>query len=469
MLRTGMRPSRAGGRARSAARRTPSRARTSASCRSLRLGATAGSTDRAAPSGSPSRKPLRARRAPSRRGSPVPSRRERRTRRYENERSIPATSRSGERLLAPALGERPRRLALEVDDDPVVAVPQRLAEVEVAVGADALSRPSPTAERRAASVARIASAAPDERRELLALGQTRRRRRRSPRRSCAVSRPALSGVGVLGRERRVRRVGREHRVHLADDRAELAASRSRNASGSTRSSRRAELPAVDARPGRTAARPERRVHRARPRTPYQPASFGDVRSKPCSAKNSSMSSSGFTPASTRRYAFTISSSPTTTDEFDCSTAERRAPSQRRASATGRRSPANLTRLVGRRATVDCVGAPIELDEASVAELAGAAGRSSTALAVVRRADEQLVQVVRPGVELHVDERDRRGSSTPSGTVVDHARRRAPRGCFAPNQRCSRRYWTRTSSSSTPARAEHGRRRQSSASSAGWNQ
>jgi len=38
--------------------------------------------------------------------------------------------------LAPALRQRPRGLALEVEDHPVVACPQRLPEVEVAVMAD---------------------------------------------------------------------------------------------------------------------------------------------------------------------------------------------------------------------------------------------------------------------------------------------------------------------------------------------
>src|SRR5204863_9500381 len=40
------------------------------------------------------------------------------------------------RPLAPALGERPCRLALEVDHDPAVARPQHLAEVVVAVVTD---------------------------------------------------------------------------------------------------------------------------------------------------------------------------------------------------------------------------------------------------------------------------------------------------------------------------------------------
>ena len=55
---------------------------------------------------------------------------------YWNERIMPATSARPVFLMRRSVGER-RGLALEVDDDEVPARVQHLAEVEVAVDADA--------------------------------------------------------------------------------------------------------------------------------------------------------------------------------------------------------------------------------------------------------------------------------------------------------------------------------------------
>src|SRR5205085_3492378 len=75
------------------------------------------------------------------------------------------------RALASALGERPGRLALEVDHDPVGARPEHLAEVVVAVVAD---QPPDRAEARpqAELLAHLLAAAGD-RRELRPVGQAR--------------------------------------------------------------------------------------------------------------------------------------------------------------------------------------------------------------------------------------------------------------------------------------------------------
>jgi hypothetical protein len=56
----------------------------------------------------------------------------------------------------------------------------------------------------------------------------------------------------------------------------------------------------------------------RPSKSYQPASAAMLGNPRADRKRSS-SSSGFSPGSTRRNAFRISSSPNTIDEFDCST------------------------------------------------------------------------------------------------------------------------------------------------------
>ena len=56
----------------------------------------------------------------------------------------------------------------------------------------------------------------------------------------------------------------------------------------------------------------------RPSTSYQPASAA-MCGKPRAERKRSSSSSGFTPGSTLRNAFMISSSPKTIEEFDCST------------------------------------------------------------------------------------------------------------------------------------------------------
>ena len=85
---------------------------------------------------------------------------------------MPATSRSGERLQPP-LGQRPRRLALEVEDHPAAVGEHRLAEVVVAVRADDAAAGADV-RQRLQPLAHVLAAAGDRRQRLVVSGRSRK-------------------------------------------------------------------------------------------------------------------------------------------------------------------------------------------------------------------------------------------------------------------------------------------------------
>ncbi len=122
--------------------------------------------------------------------------------------------------LAAPLGERARRLALEVEDHPVVVRPHGLAEVVVAVRADELARSAGVREL-AQLVADLLAAARDRRHRLLIV-----RQRDEDARDLLVDGRRQQAERLdarrLGTERGIVRLGGEHRVHLAGHLAEPA-------------------------------------------------------------------------------------------------------------------------------------------------------------------------------------------------------------------------------------------------------
>ena len=115
-------------------------------------------------------------------------------------------------------------------------------------------------------------------------------------------------------------------------------------------------------------------------------------SKPRSVRNRSSSSSGLIPASRRRNTFRISSSSKTIDVFDCS-----APIGR-ASRSSLPSPANPP--TGANSTTPSPAGSFAPRADHVDELAHLARVAERVEAAV---DEQLVRLVRPGVEADLDE------------------------------------------------------------------
>ena len=227
---------------------------------------------------------------------------------------MPATSRSGERLQPP-LGQRPRRLALEVEDHPAAVGEHGLAEVVVAVGADHAAAGADVRERLQ-PLAHVL-AAPGDRRERVGAPAGRGTRARSARRrprSAATSASALgssganAGFAVVRAERRVQLAGHLRRARAAGRAARPGRRRARRARAPSRRARRPGTPA--------GSRASRRSGGPRPRTSRPAAAMCG---KPRADRKRSSSSSGFTPGSTRRNAFRISCSPNTIDEFDCST------------------------------------------------------------------------------------------------------------------------------------------------------
>ena len=178
------------------------------------------------------------------------------------------------RALAAPLGERARRLALEVDDHPVASPadafasrrPEGLAEVVVAVRADRLARRARVREH-AQLLAHLLAAADDRLEPLVVLRERRRRRARSPRRPSPSAgrapRPTASraqNAGSFGSER-------EHAVHLARHLAEPAQPLEERV-GPVADLVERELPAVDPAAARTAggSRASRRAGRRSTRT-----------------------------------------------------------------------------------------------------------------------------------------------------------------------------------------------------------
>ena len=194
--------------------------------------------------------------------------------RTASERSMPATSRSGA-ALEPALRQRPPGLALEVDDHEVVAGPQHLAEVVVAVdarcGSTSMRRRVIRASARSISASRASTCLGE--RALL-----RRQRRAAALRSrsnvramCALDRAVdrllVHDVVRLGREQRI--VSARSRARGAARRcAGRAAARDRCTRRPSRSRRRSARRARARRacPARAAARPGASCRRARGRS-----------------------------------------------------------------------------------------------------------------------------------------------------------------------------------------------------------
>ena len=127
------------------------------------------------------------------------------------------------RALQAALAERPRGLALEVDDDEVAPRPQHLAEVVVAVGADAaaqkraVEQPAHARQRRL-----IAGLDPLELGHAGARAPRRGQHLPDQRPQRLVQRPLLQGRERLGGERGIVGRRRERDVHLAGALAQQA-------------------------------------------------------------------------------------------------------------------------------------------------------------------------------------------------------------------------------------------------------
>ena len=151
---------------------------------------------------------------------------------------------SQRRALAAALDERPRRLALEVDDHPVAVRPEGLAEVVVAVRADHAAGRAGLREQ-AQLLPHLLAATEDRREPLVVLGQLEE----------DAGDLLVDGRGqqaqrldarLLGRERRIVRIGGEDGVHLAGHLAEPAQPVEEALRGGARLVER-ELPAVGGR------------------------------------------------------------------------------------------------------------------------------------------------------------------------------------------------------------------------------
>ena len=228
---------------------------------------------------------------------------------------MPATSRSGERFSRRSGSGRAGSPSKSRITQPR-SVEHRLAEVQVAVGADDAAAGADVRERLQL-LAHVLAAAADRRRCAVGLGQLeedpldllvdvggedRQRLRRSARRARTPGRRCPSRAPSAAR-RSPRRAPRSRSSSPSGSRAELV---------------QRQLPAV-ARAGQELlqdARASRRSGGPRPRTSRPAAAMCG---KPRADRKRSSSSSGFTPGSTRRNAFRISSSPKTIDELDCST------------------------------------------------------------------------------------------------------------------------------------------------------
>ena len=218
------------------------------------------------------------------------------TRRGVGERAQHPGDVAQRRVLEPPLGQRPRRLALEVDHEPVVLRPRAPGRGGGRRGGGCACRPSRPSRARAAASAR-ASPRPTSGAVTSFSG--------SVRNTCVdllVDGGREQGerllARLLGRERGVVGLGREHGVHLADHLAEPP----RAADERRRVGRRAPAARASSRrprPARTPARSRATRSSASPRTTTSPTASARSRT-PCVAKKWSISSSGFTPASTRR-------------------------------------------------------------------------------------------------------------------------------------------------------------------------
>ncbi len=159
------------------------------------------------------------------------------------------------RALAAPLDERARRLALEVEDDPVLPRPEGLAEVVVAVRADHAAARAGVGEQ-AQLLADLLAAAEDRREALVVVGQ-----REEDARDLLVDRrrqqPERLDARLLGREGRVVRVGAERGVHVRGHLAEPAQP-VEEALGRRRDLVERELPAVDRAGDELLQEPERR-------------------------------------------------------------------------------------------------------------------------------------------------------------------------------------------------------------------
>ena len=216
------------------------------------------------------------------------------TRRRVRERPQHPRDVAQRRALPPPFGQRPRRLALEVDHEPVAARPEHLAEVQVAVVADPLADGADCVER-AEQVAHGVAAAGD-RRDGLVVGQVAEGLVDLlvdvAVRSASDSGLASSGAkGVVGNRSPAPRASRRRPVRAGRTRADELAPRRRQLL-------ERERPAVDGARHELLHDPERRAEQRAASRP--PADSCGTFSKPCATRKRSSSSSGFTPASMRR-------------------------------------------------------------------------------------------------------------------------------------------------------------------------
>ena len=257
---------------------------------------------------------------------------------------MPATSRSGV-CLRRRSAERPQRLALEVDDRPVLAIAnrQRLAEMEVAVVAqlDDADEPAEPGARRPASARPPAAVRP-----------ARRRRPRAGAERSPSTRVTSSRRDGLGRHLGPRGAGGgERAVQLrGDPRPDARARRAR------RRRRRGDR-AGNCQPSRASLTSSCAIATAH--TPWAswysrlPHSRGVWRKSVRSVRNRVISTSGLTPGCRRRKCLRIRTSPNTTEVLLCSPLSRRgatAPAESRRETPGSAPPAahRSPRQLGRR-------------------------------------------------------------------------------------------------------------------------
>ena len=137
-------------------------------------------------------------------------------------------------------------------------------------------------------------------------------------------------------------------------------------------------------------------------------------SKPRSVRKRSSSSSGLTPGSSRRNTLRISSSSKTIDVFDCSLVIRRADRQLRAE---RREAFERAELEHALAAADRRAAAHHVHELAHVTRVG----ERVELLPAR---EQLVRLVRAGVEDDLDELDVAAPARPRAATRGRARARA---------------------------------------------
>ena len=254
---------------------------------------------------------------------------------------MPATSRSGERFRRRSGSERagsPSKSRIAQPRSGVSIVWPRWRSPWVRMTLP----PAPMCESSCSALADVLAASGD-RLDRPASRAARRTRARSARRPLAVSSDSDSVLGSSGANAGSTASEPSDRVQLAGDLAQRA--------------HVLEQPVGIAWPARRARAPSRRGRRrgtpAGSRASRRPAGPRSRTSRPAARccgnpradRKRSSSSSGFSPGSTRRNAFRISSSPNTIEELDCSTPTGRTSTVPPSPDVRRRRPVEAERAV----------------------------------------------------------------------------------------------------------------------------